>query len=534
MKLCDIKKKCAFSTKGKICSIISLFVLISFILASIIYFQSEIMDGFRIYTRGEGLWAKSQKNAVLYLERYSYTRAESDYRAFQKALEVSIGDRRGRQALEENPPNRQRAKQGFLQGQNDPDDIDTLLWFFLKFKNISYMEDALKIWTLADEKIAQLTLLGEEIHSIITVNKEGEEQRAVLREQLHTLNGEFLDLDKNFSTIIGEAGRSVKKGILILTLVTSVFFMGIGILISRRILSTIETSEFNLKMSESRYRTLFESTYDGILITDASLKIIAVNKALCRLTGYEEEELKTKTPTIFQSGTHDPMMYREMWNSLNSEGHFEGDILDRTKDGSLLPLRISIDTIKNSDNEITHFIAIYNDITKRKNHEEHLNFLAHHDALTGLPNRVLFDDRILQLIKRAERTETKFAIVFLDLDKFKPVNDQFGHKTGDKLLRMVAKRLTEHARDIDTVTRLGGDEFVILFEDIQDRAMVETIVENILMAIAAPYLIEGDTIQIGASAGISIYPENGLDSNSLLHYADGEMYRMKNRGRHLE
>ena len=149
-------------------------------------------------------------------------------------------------------------------------------------------------------------------------------------------------------------------------------------------------------------------------------------------------------------------------------------------------------------------------------------------ALTSLPNRVLFDDRIEQILKRAERNGTKFALAFLDLDKFKPVNDQFGHKIGDKLLQMVAKRLLEHVRDMDTVTRIGGDEFVILFEDISDKTTTENMMTNILQAISIPYDIEGNKIEIGASAGIAIYPENGNDSNSLLHFADGEMYRMKN------
>lgn len=639
----------SFSTKGKVTFIMSLFVFISLVLAMAIYMQGEISNGIRTYVRGEGLWAKAQKNAMLFLERYSYTHSESDYLAYQKALEVIYGDQKARNALLQTPPNIEMAKQGFLEGQNDPEDIDSLICFFLKFHNISYMENAVLIWMEADSKINDMVSIGKEMHTSFAKNKFETEHIIVLRTQLQTLNSQLFLLENKFSHHLSEGARTIKYTMYIFSLLILSIFIGISIYISRKIINSITLAEDSLKMSDARFKSLFdsntigivswqmngavndaneyflnmigyqhsdlqeekinwraltpsnmfekdlkaidellafgkfkpfekylihkdgslvpiyigasllhgkqdegiayimdlterkkaeeqsqltsivfESTYDGILITDSSLKIIAANKAFCRMTGYEEDDLKDLTPKIFQSGSYTAEMYREMWDSLRIDGHFEGDMLDRMKDGSVLPIRISINIIKNHEDEVTHYVAIFTDITERKNQEERLNFIAQHDALTSLPNRILFDDRIKQILKRAERKETKFALAFLDLDKFKPVNDQFGHKIGDKLLQMVAKRLLEHTREMDTVTRLGGDEFVILFEDIIDRITVEKMMTNILEAISAPYGIEGNQILIGASAGIAIYPENGFDSNSLLHFADGEMYRMKN------
>lgn len=640
----------SFSIKEKVTLIMALFVFISFILAMLIYIQGEISDGIRAYVRGEGLWAKAQKNATLSLERYSYTHSESDYLAYEKALEVIYGDQKARNALLQMPPNIEMAQKGFLEGQNDPNDIDSLIGFFLKFNSLSYMQDSVDVWVKADDKIKELVELGEALRTAVAQKQS--DRISIVRGQLQPLNSQLLSLENQFSQSLSESARAAKYAVYFFSFLILCFIIGIGIYISQKIISGISKVENRLKMSEARFKSLFESntigivswkmdgsvddaneyflkmigyqhsdmeqgkinwraltppsmfdrdvkaideliatgrfepfekclihkegslvpiyigasllhgnedegvayimdlserkkaeeqsqltsivfesTYDGILITDSSLKIIAANKAFCRMTGYEEDELKNLTPKIFQSGNHSAEMYREMWNSLRVNGHFEGDLLDRIKDGSILPIRISINIIKNHANEITHYVAIFTDITERKNQEERLSFIAHHDALTGLPNRILFDDRIKQILKRAERNETKFALAFLDLDKFKPVNDQFGHKIGDKVLQMVTKRLLEHIREMDTVTRLGGDEFVILFEGISDKITLEKMMTNILEALSAPYSIEGYQIQIGASAGIAIYPENGHDSNSLLRFADGEMYRMKNEKR---
>lgn len=216
-----------------------------------------------------------------------------------------------------------------------------------------------------------------------------------------------------------------------------------------------------------------------------------------------------------------------MWESLNKTGQWQGDIIDRMKNGDLIPMRVSINQVKNTDNKITHYVAIMSDISERKAKEEHLRHIAHHDPLTGLANRVLFNDRLEQAIKLAARNNKKFAVLFLDLDKFKPVNDLFGHKVGDKLLQKVADRLTRSVRETDTVTRLGGDEFVMLIDNITDQEMVEKLLNLIIDATGKPYSVDDHKIEIGVSAGLSIYPDHGTDAKTLLHHADIAMYETK-------
>lgn len=295
-------------------------------------------------------------------------------------------------------------------------------------------------------------------------------------------------------------------------------------------LSERKKAEQQLKLAA----TVFACSSDGILITDAAARIVSVNQALCKMTGYAENELLGQLPSILQSGYTSDEEYKKMWKALNTTGQWQGDIIDRMKNGGLIPMRASINQVKNADGQLTNYVAILSDISERKAEEEHLRHIAHHDPLTGLANRVLFNDRLEQAIKAATRNQSKFAVLFLDLDKFKPVNDVFGHKIGDKLLQSVADRLTGSVRETDTVTRLGGDEFVILLENVASLEMVEKLLNQITDAVCAPYRIDRLNITIGASAGISLYPEHGTDAKTLLHHADVTMYEAKERKQNVD
>ena len=290
------------------------------------------------------------------------------------------------------------------------------------------------------------------------------------------------------------------------------------------------------KNSEEQMRlaaTVFASSNDGIMITDPFMHIISANQALCNMTGYSEEELVGSKPSILKSGHTLDEQYQDMWRSLLTRGHWQGDIVDRNKSGALIPMRISISSVKDSQQNISHFVSILSDISKRKAQEDHLRQLAHYDTLTGLPNRILLNDRIEHLLKRSSRNQSQFAILFFDLDNFKPVNDRYGHLVGDKLLQVVANRLTKNVRGTDTVTRLGGDEFVMLLEDVADRDAVEQIIKKTTDSLCTPCNIDGNEINISVSIGVSIYPEDGRDAESLLYHADIAMYDMKET-RHIQ
>lgn len=507
--------------------IVLIFGVIALLLQGMIYLQGSIHDGVRSYVRGEGLWAKAQKDAVLYLDRYSWSHAESDYQAFQKAVLVNLGDRQARLALSKSPFDESAVREGFLRGRNHPEDIDSLIWFYQNFQFVSYMREAIDIWRLGDEKIDELIFTGEAIHSESLNDGRRPEQMARLRERLQHLNNDLLELENRFSIILGEGARWVRKTLWRASLAILLVFLGFGVFVSRQIIRSIAESEEQLQLAA----TVFASSTDGILITDPALKIISANQALCNMTGWSAAELKGKTPKVFRSGHTSVEQYREMWTSLNEDGSWQGDLVDRTRDGALLPVRISISGVKGIKGQITHYVSILSDISERKAQEEHLRYLAHHDALTGLPNRVLFNDRIEQTVKNAIRNNKRFAVLFFDLDNFKPVNDRFGHEIGDKLLKLVAERLTGNIRGTDTVTRRGGDEFAMLLVDVESRPYAEDILGKIVNFVCAPCEIDGHVIEIGVSVGMGLFPDDGADPEALMRHADLAMYSMKNRGR---
>ncbi|MBF0540930.1 MAG: EAL domain-containing protein [Nitrospirae bacterium] len=288
------------------------------------------------------------------------------------------------------------------------------------------------------------------------------------------------------------------------------------------------------KSYESDLRKLsaaVEQSLSAIVITDKTGKIEFVNQKFTENTGYTLTEVKGKTPRILKSGVHNEAFYKELWETIIAGKEFRSDICNKKKDGSLVWEFMSISPIKDSKGIITHFIAVKIDDTERKKAEERLKFLALYDALTGLPNRVLFEDRLNQAITYGKRTNQKFGIMFLDLDKFKNINDTLGHNIGDLLLQEVALRLNQCLRESDTVSRMGGDEFQILLSNTGGQADPALVAEKIINSLGKPFLLDGNECFIGVSIGICLFPESGEEVETLLKNADLAMYQVKERGR---
>ena len=276
---------------------------------------------------------------------------------------------------------------------------------------------------------------------------------------------------------------------------------------------------------------MFESSNEAMVITDRNNLIVSVNAAFSRLTGYHRDEAIGKNPRILQSGKHEAAFYEAMWQSLLEHGYWRGDIWDRRKDGTYYPKFLAITAMKDEQNEISHFSAIFYDVSERKKLEEKLETLAHYDSLTGLPNRMLLQDRLEQTIATAERQRQHFALLFIDLDGFKPINDTFGHAFGDEVLKVVAERLNQAVRGMDTAARLGGDEFVVVLTDIRSAENAGNVAEKIIAAISEPYEIAGESARLSASIGVSIYPNDELVAQELLRTADEAMYKAKREGK---
>ncbi len=276
---------------------------------------------------------------------------------------------------------------------------------------------------------------------------------------------------------------------------------------------------------------VFEATSEGIMVTDAKQRIQLVNRAFSKTTGWAVEDAIGQTPHILHSGQHDDTFYAQMWDCLQETGAWEGEIWNRRKSGEIYPEWLHINAIRNEQDEVSYYAGVFSDATHHQEMRARLHHLAYHDALTGLPNRQLFLDRLAHAVAQARRDGDSLALLFIDLDGFKEVNDTLGHLIGDKLLCQVAKLLQNAVRENDTVARLGGDEFTVITQTGTDQTGIITIAEKLLSTLTHQFTIEGHELFVSASIGISRFPEDGDSPEVLLMEADSAMYQAKAVGR---
>ncbi|MCK4502071.1 MAG: EAL domain-containing protein, partial [Desulfuromonadales bacterium] len=276
---------------------------------------------------------------------------------------------------------------------------------------------------------------------------------------------------------------------------------------------------------------VFESTTEGITITDKNGTILAVNPAFCEITGYAENEVLGGNPKILKSGRQDEEYYREMWQSLKKTGQWRGEIWNKRKNGEIYPELLTISSIKNDEGETVNYVAIFSDITPIKLAAERLEYQAHHHPLTGLPNRLLLYARLEHSIQHVKREREHGAVMFLDLDNFKKINDSLGHKAGDEVLKEVALRLQEHSREVDTVSHLSGDEFVIVLQSIRTVHDATARAQQILDSLQKPFIVGEYELYISGSIGITEFSGDSEDIESLLKNADSAMYKAKEAGK---
>ena len=278
-------------------------------------------------------------------------------------------------------------------------------------------------------------------------------------------------------------------------------------------------------------RKVFEVNSEAIMVSDANNRIVRVNAAFEAITGYREDEVLGRDPKILGSGHHDTAFFQAMWQTLRQDGYWEGEIWDRRKDGSEYPKWVHINTIRDSNAQISHFVAVFSDISERKASEERIRYLAQHDALTGLPNRFTLAVHLEHALARAERAGEKIGLMFIDLDNFKTVNDTLGHPIGDLLLCEVARRITSAVRKSDIVARIGGDEFVVVLESTNLPGDAGTVAQKILERMSEAVPVDCNELHTTPSIGIAIYPDDCSTSEDLMKNADVAMYHAKSAGR---
>lgn len=300
-----------------------------------------------------------------------------------------------------------------------------------------------------------------------------------------------------------------------------------GVVTSIADITRLRETEEELRLADK----VFAHSVEAIVITGADLKILRVNPAFTTVTGYAPEEVLGRTPHLMRSGRHDARFYRTMWEAVNQTGVWQGEIWNRRKDGKIFPEWLSISAVRDQAGRLTHYVGVFTDITERKAHEARIAFLAHHDPLTALPNRALMVERLERRTLQSERDGSRFALLFLDVDHFKHINDSLGHDVGDKLLKEIAERLSLCVRTSDSVGRLGGDEFLILLADLADSADAANVAEKIIECMAPAFELDGHRLSTAVSIGVAIYPGDGKVTQELMKNADTAMYHAKAGGR---
>lgn len=326
------------------------------------------------------------------------------------------------------------------------------------------------------------------------------------------------------------AGAGEQRPHWVTAVVAALLLLGLLVYQFRRAWLRASSSAASHRERSRLAAAMFEHSCEGILIADADGNIVMVNPAFTAITGFEECDVLGRNPRMLSAGRHDAEFYRQMWAAINTTGFWHGEIWNRRKDGGVYAEWLSITKIADESGRVQNYFSIFSDITERKRVDEQIQRLAYHDPLTGLPNRSLLTDRATQALSLAQRNAAPVALMYMDLDRFKQINDTLGHRIGDQLLINIAARLLSAVRDCDTVSRQGGDEFVLVLPGTTAEGAAH-VAEKVRRLIAESMTIEGHEMALTTSIGIAMFPDDGQDFEALLRAADLAMYRAKQEGR---
>lgn len=535
-----------------------------------------ISAGVRAYVGGEGLYSKAQKDAVYYLARYARTRSEQDYRNYLQVVSIPLGDYKARVELQKAEFDSDIAARGFIEAGNDPGDVHNLITMFRRYHGISYMRRAIELWTQADLLIVELIQCGDDLRGAILSGNYSREQEADFLERIDQINAKASPLEAEFSATLSEAARQIGRLLIIVIVLTGAILLCGGLWVAWRISRELHVGILNLRKaavkvadgdlnhsvevrskdelgdlavvfnqmiqhrrvaeqdlkSATEFREkIMQSVTNAIYMIDIEGRFVVVNRRICTMTGYAESELVgMQFDELFPPERLVDL--RKVFEAVIHTGvpieHYETSLV--RKDKQVIMISFSSAAFY-KEGAVIGVVGAADDITERKLKDARLVQMANYDDLTGLPNRNLLNDRITQALSRARRLEKSVALIFMDLDGFKYINDSLGHGVGDSLLKAVAHKLHALIRAEDTVARLGGDEFVVMLCDVEHEQAVTDVAEKILQSFVQPFLIDQRELHVTASIGVSVYPRDGQHYETLLQHADIAMYRAKAAGR---
>ncbi len=561
--------------------VLAIMVLLISVELTALIFTIHTLSAVRAYVGGEGLWSKAEKDSVYHLEVYGRTRDPAQFQAYKTLLRISLGDRAARLEMAKPNPDWNTEYQGFLRGGNNPSDIPGMIALFQRFNRVSYIANAIGYWAQADALFGQIHRLAAHLHEEIAAGR----SRAVIDGTLAAIGGvnENLTVVENqFSSTLSEGSRWMSGLILLIMFAVALTVELSGLLltasVTRRIsvrlnamlraAERIATGDYNVQLdtrsndelgrlgaafnnmardvgteqqraiasaraADAALRELQRVAHIGSLEWDIRKDIFSCSKELRRLL---EVETDVSTYATFIGG-----IYAEDRKNVDTalraacamREAFSVDFRVALPDGSLRWLCAQGTVEEDTTGEPVRLVGTALDISERRRAQERLEFLAQHDSLTGLPNRSLLFDRLRQAIAVARREGCSGALIFLDLDNFKELNDTFGHAAGDALLVLVGERLRACVRGVDTVARSGGDEFLIVLNSLATAEACEVVVRAITGAFTDTFSLDGNDVRVMASIGVAIFPRDGEDAEALVSCADAAMYRTKRRGQSL-
>ena len=501
------------------------------LVVALLGFASLSMNGqamFTAYIAAESQWSKAQKQAAFALARYVSDGEAAELERFHQSLSVNLGYHQARLAMNQDPVDERQATQGMLQGGSDPRDVPGMIWAYQHLGFLPNVARAVEFWAAADQQIEALLQLAQEIQAGYAQGKPTPAEVNANLVRLRAIDRQLQPLEDGFSLALAAAARRTRS-LLMYTLVTgsSVLLLA-ALLFSNRLVRNNALVQRRLFEGEEQLRQVLQvAPLPIIIVRLADESVVYANQHGMRQFAIVAENLSRIRASEVYVNRADRV---EFMTRLQRDGHVNDyEVQLRNLAGHNFWALLSSQRLRYGGEEC--LLSALVDITERRRLEDELSYRAHHDPLTGLPNRAMFSEAMQRALARIRRKGGQCALIFIDLDDFKTINDRFGHANGDLLLQQVATRIQSGVRASDLVARLAGDEFVVLIEDPTDRTQVQAIADKILSALRQPYPLTGASAQISASMGISSFPRDGDDPDNLLHAADLAMYQAKAQGK---
>lgn len=494
-----------------------------------------VLSAVRGYVAGESLWSKGQKDAIYYLNLYADSGDEAIFHKYQNAIAVPQGGHELRVALDHEPPDIEAARKAILKGGNHPDDVSSLIWLYLNFRHFSYLEKAIDLWTVGDSYLVKLDDVAQDMHRHITASPASRTDIQQWKEQVFAINDEVTPAAKAFSDALGEGSRLILRLLLLTNLATALGLIALALMRPHKLLKQRHAFADALQLEKDRAQITLQSIGDGVITTDVSGAIAYMNPAAEALTHWKAEQatglpLAALFNLLDENAQADGFTLIERILSGHLSGGSEHSKLIQRLDGSTVSVTLVGAPIRNAG-KVSGAVLVLHDMTQERQYIANLSWQATHDALTGLANRREFEYRLEQALHNLTRQSGRHALMFLDLDQFKLVNDTCGHAAGDELLRHICALLQSGLREGDTLARLGGDEFGILLENCGPDA-AEKVAEGLRQTVQNLHFVwKGRPFVTTVSIGLVHVAHNPVTLEASLRAADMACYMAKEKGR---